>query len=683
MESQEAPTIGVPDNNDTNEDAILSERRVENQSGKKYFSWESFTFILLFLILLIGAYFRFTGLNWDQGTHLHPDERFLTSVAASLKTEYNRHTTTLALGEESSYNPFVYFKTSESTLNPYNMGHGFFVYGNFPMTVTRIIAEWTTQFCELFPGDGTPDSALCPYIFTAYDGVHLLGRVLSGLVDLVSIFFLFLIGRRLYDWRVGLMASLLLALAVMPIQQSHFFTMDNWAAALTTLTIYTAVRAAGLGDKEAGWKLRWWALFGLGLGLTVASRINVAPLAGVSVLAAIIWLHQRGHQWRDWLTPKVLVQITPAAVDVQRIFLGLILAATISVVTFRVAQPYAFADANIAREEVRATTGMEASVLQTAVRSIIGLNPQFRSNMEEIQRMQQPDATFPPALQWTDRTAILFPLTNMILYGMGLTAGIMAWVGFFWALWRIVKVKPDWVSHAIPVAWTGVYFLFTATRWVKSIRYFLPIYPMLLLLAAWTLFALWDRAKESEKRRIFKQTAVIALIILTVLPSFLWANTFVTIYQEPFTRLEASEWIYDNVPTAVTVLYNVDGETKQLQLPFKEFVFHPDSSPFIANIQLPEDGVITAVRFNYLEDFDYQISGFADDSEILRVNLSGITSELSEMDPIEVPLALDDTRQAVLFDVPDIAVTTEDIVQLTAELAAGGPIKARNQHHRY
>ncbi len=96
--------------------------------------------------------------------------------------------------------------------------------------------------------------------FTAYDGVQLLGRFLSGLLDLVSIFFTFLIGRRLYDWRVGLLAALLLALAVMPIQSSHFFTMDNWSAALTTMSLYAAVRAASLGDEHPVWQLRWYGL---------------------------------------------------------------------------------------------------------------------------------------------------------------------------------------------------------------------------------------------------------------------------------------------------------------------------------------------------------------------------------------------------------------------------------------
>src|SRR3954447_21191100 len=40
--------------------------------------------VLLVLVMLAGAYFRFVGQNWDDYTHLHPDERFLTGVASSL-----------------------------------------------------------------------------------------------------------------------------------------------------------------------------------------------------------------------------------------------------------------------------------------------------------------------------------------------------------------------------------------------------------------------------------------------------------------------------------------------------------------------------------------------------------------------------------------------------------------------
>ncbi|MCP4360970.1 MAG: hypothetical protein GY796_23430, partial [Chloroflexi bacterium] len=146
----------------------LTETPTPEPTSRKL-SWESFAFVLVLIILLIGAYFRFTGLNWDATYHLHPDERFLTIVSTQIQPEYN---------------PLQYFKTSESTLNPYNQGQGFFVYGNFPLTVSRYAAETVNLFCTAAvpqdPGQPPP----CPYNFTNYDGVHLLGRFLSGLMDL-------------------------------------------------------------------------------------------------------------------------------------------------------------------------------------------------------------------------------------------------------------------------------------------------------------------------------------------------------------------------------------------------------------------------------------------------------------------------------------------------------------------
>ena len=619
--------------------------------------WEAISVILLCLVLLVAAYFRFTGLDWDHGTHLHPDERFLTDTTSLLRT---------------TNNPLTYLRSSESPLNPYNVGKGFYVYGNFPMTVTRYAAEWANAACAAFTSpDGKPP-ALCVANYTGYDGVHLVGRFLSGLVDLISIFFLFLIGRRLFDWRVGLLASLLLALAVMPIQQSHFYTMDNWAAGLTTFTLYTAVRAAGLGDKEAAWKLRWWVLFGLGLGLAVASRINVAPVAGIAPLAGFIWLHQRGHHWRDWFHPSFFVRLNPATSDAQRVILGLMLAAAVSLLVFRVAQPYAFTDAALAREIVLRETGREAGALEVAARSLIGLNPQWRSNLEEIQRLQQPEASFPPALQWTNRLPIIFPLVNMVLYGMGLTAGLMAWIGFGWGLWRIARGRPDWAALAIPVAWSGFYFLFMGTRWVMSIRYFLPIYPMLLLLAAWALFALWQKASEREGGKVWRQTAVITLILLTILPSFFWANTFVSTYQRPFTRLAASEWMYQNVPTGATLLYEVNGEARELQLPLKGYSFFSGAPPLRLAFELEEGGTVTAVRFNYLTSLDE--SGGGESS--LRVSLQPVNQATDQPtnQPTEHTFTLNQTRQAVQVALPPTAVPPETPTFVVVEMGDGDPI---------
>ncbi|MCB8981079.1 MAG: glycosyltransferase family 39 protein [Ardenticatenaceae bacterium] len=606
---------------------------------RRPFSWESISLLLLLLILGMAGYFRFTGLTWGEGNFLHPDEFFLMDVASRLRPA----------------DGFLeYLRTSESPLNPYNVDKSFYVYGNFPMTFTRYFAEWATSACNNF-------ADLCTQTYNTFYGLQQSGRFLSALVDLLTVFLTFLIGRRLYSWQAGLLAAFFHGTAVMAIQQSHFFTMDNWAAFFTTLGVYTAVRAAGFGDEKQKWRLRWWVLFGLSLGLAVASRINVAPLAAIIGISAIAWLVRRGHTWQS------LRQTGLGALDFQRVFLGVLLAATVSLVVFRLAQPYAFADATIARSEVLAQTGEEPGTISVWLRSIIGFNPQWRSNMDEIQQQQSPEAVFPPALQWTDRAKIVFPFTNMVLYGMGIAAGLTAWAGLFWALWRIVRARPDWLVHSIPVAWSLAYFLFMGTRWVKSIRYFLPIYPTLFLLGGWALWTVWQKAQQSEQRRTVKQALAGGLITLAVVPSFLWANAFVQIYREPITRIAASAWMFDNIPTGATLIYEANGQTKELSLPLKAYDFQI-GIPLYLTAVLPEDGTVTAVRLNNMR----VTSAF----EIRQEQAVTIQAGLITSGSKATDLVVSDTEASYTLEMPATAVAANAAQQIVIELTAGSPVHA-------
>ena len=609
---------------------------------KRPFSWESLSLLILLLILVMAATFRFTGLTWGEGNFLHPDEFFLMDVASRLRPA-------------DSF--FQYLRTSESPLNPYNVDKGFYVYGNFPMTFTRYFAEWATAACNSFLD-------VCSQTYNSFYGLQHTGRFLSALVDLITVFITFLIGRRLYSWQAGLLAAFFQGTAVMAIQQSHFFTMDNWAAFFTTLAVYTAVRAAGFGDARLKWQIHWWILFGLALGLAVASRINVAPLAVIINISAVAWLVRRGHTWHS------LRHTHLGSLDFQRVFLGVLVAATVSLIIFRLAQPYAFADATIARNELITQRGEEPGTASVLLRSVMGFNPQWQSNMEEIQHQQSPEAVFPPALQWVARAKIIFPFTNMVLYGMGITAGLTAWAGLFWALWRIVRARPDWIVHAIPVTWSLLYFLFMATRWVKSIRYFLPIYPTLFLLGGWALWAIWQRAQQSEQRRTLKQGLAAGLVGLVVVPSFLWANAFVEIYRQPITRIAASEWMFENIPTGATLIYEANGETKELALPFKWYEFQLGGNPLFLTAVLPEDGTLTAVRLNKLSiPTEFPIG----QAQTITLQAGLLTGPSQATD-----LVVGETAKSYTLPLPETAVPANTAQQIILELTAGSPVRAES-----
>ncbi|MCX7669639.1 MAG: hypothetical protein N2439_06180, partial [Anaerolineae bacterium] len=92
---------------------------------------EASTKWLLVLILLVAAYLRLSHLNWDEGTHIHPDERFLTMVSDALRLP-------ASLGE--------FFDSTKSPMSPYNKGYNFFVYGTLPLFIVRVVAEIVNEF---------------------------------------------------------------------------------------------------------------------------------------------------------------------------------------------------------------------------------------------------------------------------------------------------------------------------------------------------------------------------------------------------------------------------------------------------------------------------------------------------------------------------------------------------------
>jgi hypothetical protein len=239
--------------------------------NRKKHSWVyDFLFLLVFIL---AGWLRLTGVNWGEGQHQHPDENFLAGVLGSLSAQTCVDETVaieacpedqrrwMSIGE--------YFDSKTSTLNPYNRGYSFFVYGNLPMTMVRIAADAAGQV-----------------------DVKTLGRQFSAMADLFTILFLYLLVSRLYGRKVGLLASLFSALTVMQIQQSHFFTTDLFVNMFAYLAIWFAVEI--VIRKEQKLKTEYLLSikslvsnplfllsigFGLAFGMALASKVNIYPLA--------------------------------------------------------------------------------------------------------------------------------------------------------------------------------------------------------------------------------------------------------------------------------------------------------------------------------------------------------------------------------------------------------------------
>jgi len=501
---------------------------MDTNSKSDYGRW--LTAVLLILLLAAGAYLRFVGLDWDVEQHLHPDERFLTMVESSL----------IPVDSVSDY-----FNSSESTLNPNNQGHSFFVYGTLPIFMVRYMAEAVGS--------------------TGYGSVYLVGRAMSAVMDLLSVVLVFFIGTRLFNRRVGILGTAFSAFAVLQIQQSHFFTVDTFTTFFTLLAVYFAVEVVTVKNERVD--LISYLLFGVALGMAVASKINAAPVALTLPLAAVIFWLRLDDEQKEKKGPKI--------------FFFLVLAALASLVTFRICQPYAFNGPGFFN---------------------IGLNETWVSAMRSLRAQTSGDVDYPPALQWA-RRPIWFSLQNMVIWGLGIPFGLLAWSGFAWMGWKIFS-KRTWNPQLVLWAWTGLYFVWQSRQWNSTMRYQLPIYPLLAVFAAWVLMEAWEAFKDGKLRiggwnlpQGLMKSLVITIGVFSLLFTAGWAFAFSRIYTDPQPRVAATRWIFENIPSAATLIVDGADESHQQLLTYPEGLIIQGESGWLTSFDSKYAGQVTAINF--------------------------------------------------------------------------------------
>ncbi|MBN1265394.1 MAG: glycosyltransferase family 39 protein [Anaerolineales bacterium] len=495
------------------------------ETGKITKQYDVLVLVLLALVVAAGAFLRLRGLNWDEQTHIHPDERFLTMVETSIQLPDS-------IGE--------YFNTAASPLNPANAGHTFFVYGTFPIFLVRLFAENIQQI--------------------GYDEVHLLGRALAAVFDIVSILLLFLLGKKVTGKWVGLLAAAFYAFSVLPIQHSHFFVVDIFTNTFLIAGFYFAVKIQDQG------KIRDYLLFGLMLGAASACKISSLPLAAWAMFAALL-------HFLDAKKEDKYAKLLQAAK-------GLAAAGLVSFLVFRILQPYAFEGPGFFN---------------------IIPNSNWIANIREISNQQSGDVDFPPALQWAYRTPVLFALKNMVLWGLGIPLALAGWGG--WILAVVDAVRRKTTRFILLILWVILFFLWQSTNHTPAMRYQLPVYPFLALFAGWLFCTLWERTGQRSKPRV-SRAFIAAAGFITIVITGLWAMAFSSIYVRTNTHVAASRWIYQNIPAGVNLQIESQGEESIEPLPISRNViaapggvqsidFLSDKTIFVDTVTLPSVTLIS------------------------------------------------------------------------------------------
>nr|BBH95550.1 hypothetical protein KTA_37490 [Thermogemmatispora argillosa] len=382
----------------------------------------------------------------------------------------------------------------------------FFAYGSFPIYLLAAVGAVLKHF---FPTLGS------------FANLTLVGRVISALFDsgtiaLTALLALVLIQDerpgRPHAWAVALLAAAFVVFTPLQLQLSHFYAVDTILVFFITLTILACV---ALVKSER--PLRWALLAGLGYGLALATKFSAAPLiVPLGLACGLRWWRQGSLDGWE-LLPLSLIT---------------------SVLVFFVAMPYAFLDARDFIQQV--------SFQGDLARGLIDL---------------------PYVRQFAGTIPYLYELQNMVLWGQGVTLGLTALLGLLWLCWSLLT-RRQLSAWLVPLAWILVYGAITGSFYVKFMRYMLPLYPFLALLAAllvlqfqdwlgrWLVGALREAQDTLRVGRVRLARGLGYGLLGFVLAGTIFQGlALLNVYSEPNTRIMASRWIYSHLPPGSVLTY--------------------------------------------------------------------------------------------------------------------------------
>jgi len=176
------------------------------------------------------------------------------------------------------------------------------------------------------------------------------------------------------------------------------------------------------------------------------------------------------------------------------------------VLSFRLAQPYLF-------------------------RNIIELNHKVLNNWKELETYLKPDIWYPPSTMWMSTGPLVLSFNSFVFLGVGFPLAVLIIIGL---VIQLIRSK-----NFLLVFW-GVWiigvFIWQGTQFAKPMRYFISIYPFLAIFAGVTFVEIKYKIKY----------LLLPLILI-------WPMAFLSIYSNLHSRVDASIWIYNNVPQGSTI----------------------------------------------------------------------------------------------------------------------------------
>ncbi len=557
---------------------------------------------LLCLTITIAAVLRFYNLMHDSPYFFDPDERNMAIAITQFKLPANLTRVPVCLMSEFSISKNR-VKSPDCSLNPH-----FFAYSQFPLYLSYVSDQTVHLISSIFNNLRIAKTNINTneILITTFPAAVFWLRFWSALSSTLTVYFVYLISKKLLTTYYSLLATILTVFTPGLIQAAHFGTTESLLTMLFLASIYFSIRLYEENTRKMksafGKDLKIIIWLGLSIGVAIGSKLTGIFFLIPPLSALIASCNQ--------LKLKTLFLLR------KLIFQGILILVTTLIVII-LTSPYNLVEW---RDFQSAVFGYEKDVAT-------GVYPAFYTT------------------QFVDTTPIIFQAQKIFPYVLGWPVFILGTLGFlitslqmihlvFVSIIRRIKNLKSRIQNKkekiinsrlqffILNSTFLIYFLPNAFLYAKWTRFMTPILPFFAIFSGYFISVILRSVSDSRindriefkdsgqdgYQTVTRQARMTIKLgywfigLLVIIGSITPGLAFMSIYTHPDTRLQASYWIYDNIPDNSYVLsetanvvdiplgipdYNLKPNTYNLNVISFDF-YHLDENPLIFERLLSE-----------------------------------------------------------------------------------------------
>ncbi|MFQ5963091.1 MAG: ArnT family glycosyltransferase [Candidatus Scalinduaceae bacterium] len=326
---------------------------------------------------------------------------------------------------------------------------------------------------------------------------YLIGRIVTVILGLLTVYITYIIGKRMYNKWVGIIAGLILALLPLHVVHSKYMSVDVPTTFWIVLSVLCAIRIEG----SRGYK--WYILSGLTAGLATATKYY-AILVVISIFMAHYLNSHNGLDNKCFF--KVFRNNRIAIVCIM------------TIAGFFIGSPYVFLS----------PTEFYSGAILHHIDSIVG--------GEENYDMIYGHFKYP----------FLFHVYASLFIGMGPFLWFLALAGVAYSLIRHKKSDLIIFSFIIP------YYLMIGISFLRPMRYSIPLLPFMAIVSARLIFDIYQSMDVVSWKKIVRG-AYISFMGLIMAYTLMDSLAYGLMMSQKDNRDKAAKWIIENVDKRSTI----------------------------------------------------------------------------------------------------------------------------------